>query len=261
MSYSASSFATIPSVTLTERAPFPAISLPKKTSVCQGCAWRGFCLVSSVAAENQAHLEAIVRHSRSLAKQSHLYRQGDGFRALYIVHSGSFKTYRLSDEGEEQLAGLFLPGDVLGIDGYGTGEHGLSTVALETASVCEIPFLELDRLSYRIPSLQRYLFQRFSQAIAQEQQLLMMLHHRTAEQRIAAWLLHVASRLNERQLSGRTFQLPLMRMELGSYLGLTLETVSRVFSKLRRSGIVVQRGKMVTLLEPDTLVRMARKAA
>lgn len=225
---------------------------------CAQCCLHRTCAIA--AADGSASgLEALIQHSRLMAKGGHLFRQGDAFHSLFIVRTGAFKTYLLSDSGQELVTGLFLPGEVMGLDGYAARCHQLSAVALDTASVCEIPFEHFTRLATHDPRFMNNAFAWFGQEICREQETQVMLNGRSAEQKIAAWLLMVSFRQNHRYLSATEFKMPLLRAELGSFLGLTLETISRILSRFQKAGLIFLDGKRVHLSDIARLTAIARQ--
>ncbi|HSB97423.1 MAG TPA: fumarate/nitrate reduction transcriptional regulator Fnr, partial [Spongiibacteraceae bacterium] len=220
---------------------------------CSGCQLSTICLPIALQAPDIDRLDAIIQRGRPLRKGEYAYRQGDRFRSVYAVRAGTLKAYSYTDSGEEQINGFYLPGEIFGMDGMGKNEYLSSAVALETAAICEIPFELLSELSVHIPSLQRHFFQLMSQEIAQDQQLIAMLGKKTAEQRIAGLLLSISARNARRKLSATTFRLAMSRTDIGNYLGLTVETVSRVFGRFQKSGLLASKQREIELLQPAAL--------
>jgi CRP/FNR family transcriptional regulator len=202
-------------------------------------------------------LDRIIERNRPLQKGEHLYRQNDPFHAVYAVRSGSLKAYAIADDGREQVTGFYFVGEILGMDGIARSAHASSAVALETASICEIPFDRLGELSQQIPSLQRHFFQLMSQEIARDQQLLALLSKNTADQRVAALLMSISTRNKERKLSALAFRLTMSRTDIGNYLGLTVETVSRVLSRLQKNGVLSVDNKEIRINDLDALRAIA----
>jgi CRP/FNR family transcriptional regulator len=220
---------------------------------CSGCRLSRICLPIALEADDVEKLDSIIQRGRPLQKGEYLFRQNDEFRSVYAVRSGALKSYSTAACGTEQVTAFYLPGEILGMDGIGAGKHLSSAVALETAAICEIPFELLGDLSTRVPKLQRHFFQLMSQEIAADQQLIAMLSKNSADQRVAALLLNLSARNFHRKLSATAFRLPMSRAEMGNYLGLTVETMSRVFSRLQKSGIIKAGGREVEILKPDLL--------
>jgi len=225
---------------------------------CGDCRLGELCLPIALDAVEISHLDEIVKRGRTLNKGDYLYREGDEFNAIYAIRAGSFKTFKTTWDGVEQVTGLYLPGEIVGMDGISSNRHGGSAMALETGSYCEIPFHQLEELSARIPSLQGRFFRLMGQEIVKDQQMLTLVSSNAAEERVAALLLSISSRNHRRKLSPLQFRLPMTRAEIGSYLGITLETVSRVFSRLQKQNIVEVDNKEIRVLDIEALKSVAK---
>lgn len=224
---------------------------------CSGCRLSAICLPIALQATDIERLDAIVERGRPLRKGEYVYREGQPFNSVYAVRAGTFKAFSSTNSGEEQITGFYLPGEIFGMDGMGKNKHISSAIALETAAICEIPFERLSELSIRVPSLQRHFFQLMSQEIAQDQQLIAQLSKNTAEQRIAALLLSISARHARRKLSATHFRLPMSRTDIGNYLGLTVETVSRTFSRFQKMELLASDNREIELLSPEKLLSIA----
>ncbi|MFZ5502225.1 MAG: fumarate/nitrate reduction transcriptional regulator Fnr [Pseudomonadota bacterium] len=224
---------------------------------CTDCSLNPICLPVAVKEKELDELDSIIKRSRPMKKGEHLFRASDPFASIFAVRSGTIKTYSVTEDGEEQVTGFYLPGEVLGIDGISTNFHSNSAKALETAAVCEIPFDKLEFLSAKIPTLQRHFFQLMSREIQADQQLIMLLSKKSAEERIAALLLSISSRHGKRGLSPSRFRLPMSRNDIGNFLGLAVETVSRVFTRLQKQEIIFVDGKEVEILNMHELCHMS----
>ena len=225
---------------------------------CGDCRLGELCLPIALDAAEITRLDEIVKRGRPLKKGDYLYRQNDDFRAIYAIRAGSFKAFRTAHEGVEQVTGLYLPGEIVGMDGISSNRHGSSAIALETSSVCEIPFNQLEDLSTKIPSLQGRFFRLMGQEISKDQQMLTLLSSNSAEERVAALLLSISTRNHRRKLSSLQFRLLMTRAEIGSYLGLTLETVSRIFSRLQKQNIISVDNKEISILDMEALKSIAK---
>lgn len=226
---------------------------------CGDCRLGELCLPIALDAAEITRLDEIVKRGRPLKKGDYLYRQGDEFKAIYAIRAGSFKCFKTAwEDGEELVTGLYLPGEIVGMDGISSNQHDSSAIALETGSVCEIPFSQLESLSTKIPSLQGRFFRLMGQEIAKDQQMLTLLSSNSAEERLAALLLSISSRNARRNLSATQFRLPVTRAEIGSYLGLTLETVSRIFSRLQKQDIIEVDNKELKICKMEELKKIAR---
>jgi len=227
---------------------------------CTDCSLNPICLPIAVRDDELNELDSIIKRSRPLRRGEHLFRPGDTFESVYAVRSGAFKTYTLTEEGEEQVTGFYLPGEILGMDGLSTNQHSNAAKALESAAICEIPFSKLEALSSRIPTLQRHFFQLMSREIQADQQLMLLLTKKPADERVAALLLNLSSRYTRRGLSANRFRLPMSRNDIGNYLGLAVETVSRIFTRLQQSGVLTVDGKEIAVTNRQALCDMANAA-
>jgi len=220
---------------------------------CASCRLNELCLPIALNKTEIHQLDEIVERNRPYKKGDHLYRQSDEFKSVYAVRSGSFKSYVLSDNGQGRVTGFFLPGEIIGMDGIASSNYANSTVALEHSSICEIPFQQLERLSHQLPNLQHHFFAIMGNEIAKDQQIHTLLSSYTAEERTASFLLGLSSRYSRVSLSPTRFLLPMTRSDIGEYLGLTVETVSRIFTALQRKGLIDVNNREVELLDIKAL--------
>ena len=212
----------------------------------------------SLHVDDIERLDQIIQRGKPLQKGEYLFRVNDPFTSVYAVRSGAVKTVTLSDNGNEQITGFYLPGEVLGMDGLATNLHSNSVIALETSSVCEIPFHRLEELSGQLPSLQRHFLQLMSREITQEQQMISLLNKNNAESRVASMLLSISARNASRQLSAKNFILPMSRTDLGNFLGLTIETVSRTFARLQQNNLLTVNKKEILINDVAALQQLAK---
>ncbi len=224
---------------------------------CSNCRLSSLCLPLALETADIDKLDSIVQRGKPLQKGEHLYQEGGPFSSVYAVRSGALKAYRVTDDGREQVTGFYFPGEILGMDGIAKNSHACSARALETSAVCEIPFSALAELSTKMPTLQRHFFQLMSREITEDQQLITLLSKNTAEERIAALMLSISARNARRKLSSTRFRLPMSRIDIGNYLGLTVETVSRVFSRLQKLDILEVSNKEITILDVHALQNIA----
>lgn len=216
---------------------------------CGNCRLKAICLPLALENEDIQQLDDIIQRSKPIQKNKHLYREEDDFQSVYAVRSGALKAYKTTDDGREQVTGFYFPGEILGMDGISNNTHASSARALETSSVCEIPFSSLEQLTTLMPSLQRHFFQLMSREITEDQLLITLLSKNSAEERVAALLLSISSRNARRKLSATHFRLPMSRLDIGNYLGLTVETVSRVLGRMQKLDLVVVNNKEIELLD------------
>ncbi|WP_373331818.1 fumarate/nitrate reduction transcriptional regulator Fnr [Thiopseudomonas alkaliphila] len=224
---------------------------------CRDCSLSTLCLPLSLNMEDLDLLDDIVKRGRPLKKGDYLFRQGDSFSSVFAVRSGSLKTYSVSDCGEEQITGFHLPSEFVGLSGVDTELYPTSAIALETTSICEIPFERLDELSATLPQLRRQLMRIMSREIRDDQQMMMLLSKKTADERIATFLVNLSARFSARGYSATQFRLAMSRNEIGNYLGLAVETVSRVFTRFQQASLIEAEGKEIKIINNEELCQLA----
>jgi CRP/FNR family transcriptional regulator len=205
---------------------------------------------------NESELERVdevVATRRKVVRGDNLFRNGDKFNALYAIRTGFFKTRISAEDGRDQVTGFQMAGEIIGLDGIVSDHHTCDAVALEDAEVCVMPFDRIEELSREITSLQRHVHKIMSREIVRENGVMLLLGSMRAEERLAAFLLNLVQRLHARGFSQSELVLRMTREEIGSYLGLKLETVSRTFSKFVEDGIVEVKQRHVRILNPDAL--------
>lgn len=241
----------------TNRAQFIATAQRggKQQSSCAGCMQKGRCFPGDIP--KTVDFEGLVQRLRPLHKGEHIYRQEQAFSAIYMVRAGAFKAYRISDQGEEQITQFYFQGDIFGIDGLSRDRYATSVLALETSAVCAIPFDKLGSLSSRVPALQQHIYQLLSAIILGNQELIVQLGKHSAERRIASFLERISRGQAERGLSARLLRLPMTRTDISGYLGLTVETVSRIFSRLQQIGLLKAAGRELEILDMNRLHELA----
>jgi len=213
-----------------------------------------------LASDDVERLDGIVKRSRPLHRGDYLFRNGERFRSLYVVKTGSVKTYAPSPEGGEQVLGFHLPGEIIGLDAIENDAHVCSARVLETSAICEIPFARFEELSSSIPSLQHQMYRLLSKEISHDTEMLLLLGKKSAEERLAAFLLSMSKRLRKRGLSATDFYVSMSRHEIGNYLGLAVETVSRLFTRFQEEGLLKVNRKHIQLLHLDTLESIVARA-
>jgi len=223
---------------------------------CASCGVRALCLALGLDDASIRKLDSLVDARIRVKRKETLYWPGDRFLALYAIRIGTFKTVMSAGDGREQVAGYHLAGDIIGLDGIGEGRFTLQATALEDSEVCVLPFDHLDELCVDVPVLRRNLLGLFSRDLGREQAMMLLLGSRCAEERLATFLLNVSERYRIRGYSSSEFVLRMTREEIASYLGLKLETVSRLFSSLQESGLIQVQGRAVKLLDPAQLRRL-----
>jgi CRP/FNR family transcriptional regulator len=233
------------------------ITAPKKFEVtCAGCNLRELCLPQGLDAADMQRFENVVYARRRLKRGEALFATGDEFKAVYAVRSGFFKTSLVDGEGREQVTGFFMGGELLGMDGIGSGRYNGSAIALEDSEVCVLPYALIESMAAALPSLQRRLHSVLAREIVRDHGVMMLLGSMRAEERLATFLLNLSRRFTARGYSPSEFHLRMTREELGSYLGLKLETVSRLFSRFHDDGLIEVQQKHVRILDGEGLERI-----
>lgn len=212
--------------------------------------------LGALPAEVAAFVSKLPECKRRVRQGEFLYRSGERFHCVFVIRAGMFKTILIDSEGREQVTGFHMTGEVLGLDGIETEQCQSSAVALEDSEVWEIPFTRMETLCRQDPAMQRMLHRLMSREIQRENLMMLLLGSMSAEERLAAFLVNLSQRLTARGYSPVRFVLRMSRREIGSYLGLTLETVSRVFSRFQREGLIRAELKAVELKEPERLRAM-----
>ncbi|SAK61972.1 Crp/FNR family transcriptional regulator [Caballeronia glebae] len=235
-----------------ERSTMQA-GVKRKSTRCSTCSMQRICMPSGLSPIEYERLDAIICTTRVVRRGETLFRCGDPFQSLYAVRSGCFKTVVMHREGHEQVTGFHLAGDALGLDGVSADRHACDAIALEDSVVCIIPFDLLELLCREVKAVQHHIHRVMCGEIVRESGLMMLLGTMTAEQRVAAFLLNLSTRMKARGYSPAQFVLRMTREEIGSYLGLKIETVSRMFSRLQKAGVIDARGKEVRILDQARL--------
>jgi CRP/FNR family transcriptional regulator, anaerobic regulatory protein len=220
---------------------------------CTSCAMRHLCVPEGLCANDVASLEKVISVTRKIRRGEKLFRTGDSFDALYAVRSGSIKTTVTRGASREQVTGLLLAGDALGLDGIDAGQHMCDAVALEDSSVCVVPYALFERLCRESNALQKRMYRMMSQALNREASHVVQLGMLRADERVALLLLDLSARLAHRGYAAAEFTLRMTREDIGSYLGMTLETVSRTMSRLSRLGLIEAQGKCIRIRDFDGL--------
>jgi CRP/FNR family transcriptional regulator, anaerobic regulatory protein len=234
-------------------ADTPKLRLEPFKVACSSCNLRELCLPVGLTHENLNRLDTMVATRRNVARGDTLFRAGEAFASLYAVRTGFFKTCVSSEDGRDQVTGFQMAGELLGLDGIGTDSHNCDAVALEDSQVCVIPFNQLELLSREFGELQHQFHKIMSREIVRDHGVMLLLGSMRAEERLAAFLLNLTQRLQARGFSASALVLRMTREEIGSYLGLKLETVSRTFSKFQDEGILEVKQRQIRILNQDQL--------
>ena len=224
--------------------------VPHKHEVnCSSCNLRELCLPGGVCVEDLEQVQNIVYARRRIKRGESLFGTGDEFSAIYAIRSGTFKTSVVDGEGREQVTGFFMGGELLGMEGIGSGSHSSTAVALEDSEICVMPYSLVESMARDYPELQRHLHAVLSREIVRDHGVMMLLGSMRAEERLAAFLSNLSKRFVRRGYSQSDFHLRMTREEIGSYLGLKLETVSRLFSQFQKDGLIAVEQKHVRILD------------
>jgi CRP/FNR family transcriptional regulator len=226
-------------------------------SVCSNCTLRELCLPVGLTRAQIEDLDQLVYARKRVAGGESLFLTGDPFRSLYAVRSGFFKTRVTTADGRDQVTGFLMEGEMLGIDGIGAGQHACDAVALEDSEVCVIPYGRLEEVAHRFEPLQQHFHKVMSREIVRDHGVMLMLGSLRAEEKLAAFLLNLSQRLTVRKRSARDLKLSMTRAEIGSFLGLKLETVSRLFTRFHNEGLLQVRQKNVRIADAEGLRKRA----
>jgi CRP/FNR family transcriptional regulator, anaerobic regulatory protein len=223
---------------------------------CSQCNLRELCLPYGLSENEIVRLDETIGSRRRVKRQHHLYRAGEPFEAIYAVRTGFFKTDVILEDGRDQVTGFQMAGEILGMDGISTEAHTCNAIALEDSEVCVIPFAQLEHLSREIETLQHHFHKVMSREIVRDQGVMMLLGTMRAEERLAAFLINMSQRFVARGYSPAEFHLRMTREEIGSYLGLKLETVSRAFSRFQDSGLIAVQQRHIRILDTQGLKKV-----
>lgn len=216
-------------------------------AVCANCNLRELCIPGGISGDELDRLDNLVSTRKKVKRGESLFRNGQTFQSLYAVRLGFFKTSLGSHDGREQITGFQLPGELLGFDGVSTDTHSVDAVALEDSEVCVLPYGQLEKIAAQFAPLQHQIHKVMSREIVREQGVLMLLGSMRADERIAAFLLNLAERYKQLGYASNEFLLRMTRQEIGGYLGLKIETVSRAFSTLQKRELIEVDGKKIVL--------------
>lgn len=224
---------------------------------CTNCRLQDICFLKGLTPTELGAVERVVKHRRPMSRGECLYHAGAPFRSVYVVRTGSIKTYTIDEEGREQITGFRMPGELIGLDAVATDVHGSTAEALESASVCEIPYGQLVELAATVPNLVRQVMRHMSREILNDEEHLNLLGKKGAEERLAALLVGFAGRFQARGYANDSFNLSMSRADMGSYLGLALETVSRLFTRFQEQGLIDVDRRFVHIHDIQSLERIA----
>ncbi|MFI3246455.1 MAG: fumarate/nitrate reduction transcriptional regulator Fnr [Ferrimonas sp.] len=224
---------------------------------CQNCSMKSLCIPFTLSSNDLSKLDAIIERKKPIQKGELLFQSNEPLKSLFAIRSGSVKSYTITESGEEQITAFHLAGDVVGFDGINNMRHQSFAQALETSMVCEIPFETLDALSANSSNLRQQMMRLMSNEINCDQTMILLLSKKNAEQRLAAFLTNLAQRFGNRGFSSREYRLTMTRGDIGNYLGLTVETISRLLGRFQKSGLIDVKGKYINIKDMPVLMSMA----
>lgn len=233
------------------------VDIDKLRRSCSQCSLHVLCLPATIGSDDLKQLDDIVRSRRPMVRGEVLYRAGQSLGSLFVAREGAFKTVASNEQGEDQVIGFHLPGELMGLDALGGGHHRCSAEALTHATVCEIPLSQLERICQQVSGLQHQLLRIIGHGIDRDQSHLEMLGRRHANERMALFLHNLSERYRLLGRPADMFMLPMSRVELASYLGMVIETVSRTLSKLQDDAIISVRGRQLKILDAARLEALA----
>ncbi|MDF3839848.1 fumarate/nitrate reduction transcriptional regulator Fnr [Cupriavidus basilensis] len=237
-----------------------SIPISEMSPRCSTCSLGQLCLPVGMSQQDLEKMDSLVQERVRVRKGETLYRLGDPLTAVYAIRFGTLKTHLTMEDGRSQITGFHLPGEVVGLDGLGEMQHASDATALEDTEVCVVRFGDLQSLSGVLPSLQHQFMRLMSKEISQDQVMLITLGSMRAEERLAAFLINLSERLSARGYSASEFVLRMSREEIGSYLGLKLETVSRLFSRFAEAGLIQIRQRHVKLVDMAGIKQIVNKS-
>ena len=238
-----------------------ALDLNSLRRSCASCSLQVLCLPATIEGGDLERLDRIVLARRPLKRDEVLYRAGQPLGSLYVAREGAFKTVALDAEGNAQVLGFHLPGELLGLDALGSGRHAAEARALTQANVCEVPLSQLEQVASEVPGLQHQLLRIIGQGMNRHQAHVEMLHKRSAQERLAVFLHQLSERYRALGRSGETFLLPMSREDIGSYLHLVIETVSRTLTKMQDERLIAVRGREVKILDAARLDKLVHETS
>jgi CRP/FNR family transcriptional regulator len=240
-------------VTKYDKAKNTVMKLNSLEVLCPNCRLSDLCLPYGLQENEVKRLAAIVKNKRPLQTNDLLYRQGNECQNLYVVKSGSFRSFITNQDGNEQTMGFHLPGEIIGFDALNLERFTCSTVALETGSVCELTFSSLNDICSQIPSLQIQMLRLAGKEIASGHDLIVLLRHHSAKERMAVFFLSLSCRYGALGFSSTEFNLSMPRHDMANFLGLTTETVSCQLAHLGKLGVITVKQRSVKINDPELL--------
>lgn len=228
-----------------------------RTAGCQNCGLYNICLQGDKSIADMLPDDRIIRHNHQFERGEHIFRVNDPFKTVYAIRTGSVKTYTSIENGQEQVIGFHLPGTLLGLDSISTKYHMESAIALESCTICEIPFEKLEHMSHGSPALQHALLHVMSEEIQDDHRQLTLVSRMPADVRLANFLLTISGNFKKRGFSATDFYLSMTRNDIANLLGLAVETISRLFSQFQDRGLLAVERRHVVLHDLDGLMKLS----
>lgn len=232
------------------------VDLARLRRTCSACGLHQLCLPAAIGGDDLHRLDEILQARRPLERGQAVFRTDHAFASLFVVRSGSFKTFTTNEQGDSQVLGFHLPGEILGFDAVSTDRHQCTAEALERSTVCEVPYMKLAQVAAQVPELQRQLMRVISREVQRDHEHLVMMGRRHAQERLAIFLKSLSDRYRRLQRDPSVLTLGMSRYELANYLGLVVETVSRLFTRLQQLGVLEVHRKTVRIVDFDKLDAM-----
>ena len=220
--------------------------------ICSNCGLDNICLPRGLTQTEIDNISKVIKAKKTLQRGDFIYREGDSFKGILAIKSGSAKLIANDSHGNEHILNILLPGELLGFDGLSTEKHGCAAIALETMTFCILPADSMDGLFQNLPSLTRELFRHSGEKMLEDKNQL-VLSKRPAEERLAYFLISLSERLKRRGFSSSEFKLSLTRQEIGNHLGLALETVSRLLKKFQDDGLIAVQNRFIQIKDINSL--------
>ncbi len=224
---------------------------------CHNCSLVELCLPRGLATNDLSALDDLIQQCRLVKKGDPIFSQGEKSGCIFAVRSSSVKSFTTARNGEEQILGFHLPGELLGLDGLDNQIHSCSGIALDTSTICELPIDELNVLCVKMPGLQQQLLSLISDEITKDHSMLLLLARRNSEQKLATFFINLSNRFKVRGYSANEFGLTMSRCDIGNYLGLADETVSRLITKFRENKVIDADRKKIKILNHELLCKVA----
>lgn len=234
-----------------------AIDFSKIKVSCSDCNLHELCLPRGLGIKDLERLEKLVRRTHPLHNGDYLFRDGTELKYIYALRSGSIKLIMLDEQGNDQIIGFYFPGEILGLDAIEKKKHQCSAIALETSSYCAFPFTSLTEICQSIPELQNQMFRLMSRELTHENELLLTIGKKNAEERLATFLVTLSGRFQRLGYSSREIKLSMSRQEIANYLGLTIETVSRIMSRFQREELISLNRKQVNIRNMEAIKQIS----